>query len=119
MALACSSTDCRAQHEERRQAAATRLKEGEDPMNKSSLADRVRVYRADGSLQCGQGKPISPEEMQKDLAGLTVHSAENRSDGLMHMQQCGTPTGRCNVYEIDRKDLEAAVKRGFKEWTAL
>lgn len=116
---ACSNANCRAQHEEKRQQAATRLKEGGDPLNKTSVADRVRVYKPDGSLQCGQGKAIPVEEMQKELAGLTIHSADNRPDGLMHPQACGFPTGRANVYEIDRKDLETAIKKGFKEWTAL
>ncbi len=36
---------------------------------------------------------------------------------MMRIQVCGAPTGNSNVYEIDRKDLEAALKVGFKEWT--
>lgn len=117
--VACSNANCRAQHDEKRQQAAVRLKEGDDPMNKTSVADRVRVYKPDGSLQCGQGKAVPVEEMQVELKGLAVHSAENRPDGLMHMQLCGSPTGRCNVYEIDRKDLDVALKKGFREWTTL
>lgn len=78
---------------------------------------RVKVFKYDGSLQCGMGKPIPVSEMQKELAGITVYSAENKPDGLMHIQACGTATGRANVYEIDKTALEAAKKKGFKEWT--
>ena len=79
--------------------------------------DKVKIYKYDGSLQCGMGKSVSPEDMQKDLKGLKVYSASSKTDGLMHIQQCGTPTGKVNVFEIDRKDLATAKKLGFKEWT--
>lgn len=82
-----------------------------------SKLDRVKVYKPDGSLQCGQGKAVALGEMQKDLKGLKVHSSFNKNDGMMRIQVCGAPTGNSNVYEIDRKDLEAAIKAGFKEWT--
>lgn len=79
--------------------------------------ERVKVFKYDGSLQCGMGKPISPSDMQKELGAIKVYSAENKYDGLMHVQACGTITGKANVYEIDKKDLEAAQKAGFKLWT--
>ena len=87
-------------------------------MDKSSSIDHVKVYKADGTLQCGQGKKISISDMQKDLKDIKVYSSENKNDGMMRIQLCGSPTGNANVYEIDRKDLEAALKLGFKEWTA-
>lgn len=83
----------------------------------SAKTERVKVFKADGSLQCGQGKAIPVAEMQKDLKNIKVYSAANKNDGMMRIQVCGSPTGQNNVYEIDRKDLEAAVKLGFKEWT--
>lgn len=86
-------------------------------MNEVKPTDRVKVFKADGSLQCGQGKAIPVAEMQKQLKGITVFSAVNKMDGLMHIQACGTPTGQSNVYEIDRADLEKAKKLGFREWT--
>ena len=79
--------------------------------------DRVRVYKNDGSLQCGMGSSISLDDMQKDLKSVKVYSSSNKPDGLMHIQMCGSPTGRCNIYEIDRSNLEAAKKLGFSEWT--
>ena len=82
-----------------------------------SKLDRVKVYKPDGSLQCGQGKAIPTADMQKDLKNLKVYSSSNQNDGMMRIQVCGSPTGNNNVYEIDRKNLEAAIKLGFKEWT--
>lgn len=82
----------------------------------NSPAARVKVFKYDGSQQCGMGKAIPVAVMQKDLAGITVFTAENKADGLMHIQACGTPTGRANVYEIERTSLEVAQKKGFKEW---
>lgn len=86
-------------------------------MESSSKLDRVKVHKADGSLQCGQGKAIPVAEMQKQLKDIKVFSAVNKNDGMMRIQVCGSPTGNSNVYEIDRKDLDAALKAGFKEWT--
>lgn len=79
--------------------------------------ERVRVYKPDGSLQCGMGKGTPVADMQKELKGIKVHKSENKPDGLMHIQLCGSPTGLCNVYEIDKSDLETAKSFGFKEWT--
>lgn len=83
----------------------------------ASTADRVIVFKYDGSLQCNMGKPVSVEEMRKDLKGIPIYSAEKKSDGQMHIQVCGSITGQTNTYEISRKDLKTAEKRGFKEWT--
>jgi hypothetical protein len=83
----------------------------------SNAQNRMKVYKYDGSLQCGMGRPVAISQMQKELAGITVYGAENKADNLMHVQACGTPTGAANVYEIDRTSLEAAKKKGFREWT--
>jgi hypothetical protein len=82
-----------------------------------SKLDRVKVFKMDGSLQCGQGQAIPVADMQKDLKDIKVYSSLNKNDGMMRIQVCGAATGNCNVYEIDRKNLEAAIKLGFKEWT--
>ena len=73
------------------------------------------VYKADGSLQCGQGKAALPTEMERQLSGIKVFSRESRSDGLMHIQMCGSPTGQINVFEIPLSSLPEALKRGFKK----
>lgn len=90
---------------------------GEQKMTQTSKADRIKIYKADGSLQCGQGKKIPLEEMEKELEGIKIYSKENKNDGLMRIQMCGAPTGYNNVYEIEKTDLEKALKKGFKEWT--
>ncbi len=79
--------------------------------------DKVRVFKYDGSLQCGMGEAIPLATMAKELSGLKIYSQENLGDGLMRIQVCGSPTGMANVFEIDAKDLNEALKRGFKEWT--
>lgn len=90
---------------------------GGTAMKPESKLDRVKVYKPDGSLQCGQGKAVPVADMQKDLKDIKVFSSFNKNDGMMRIQVCGSPTGNSNVYEIERKNLEAAVKLGFKEWT--
>lgn len=108
--LGCAQGNCRSQvHTPSPEVAAMKNAP-------TSPSERVRVFKYDGSLQCGQGKAIAPEEMAKDLKGIHIHSSVNKADGLMHITQCGTPTGKANVFEIDRKDLSQAQKAGFKEW---
>ncbi len=78
---------------------------------------RIKVYKYDGTLQCGQGKAISTEAMATQLKGIQVFSSEKKHDGLMHIQVCGSNTGMANVYEISEADLGQAEKKGFKKWT--
>ncbi len=80
------------------------------------LSKRVFIYKPDGSLQCGQGTKLKLEDMKKELGSIQVFSSENKNDGMMRIQVCGAPTGMCNVFEIDQKDQEAALKLGFKKW---
>ncbi|MBX2995984.1 MAG: hypothetical protein KF681_14255 [Bdellovibrionaceae bacterium] len=112
--MGCAAGPCK---EQRAEASTQKPVQATLPMNEVKPTDRVKVFKADGSLQCGQGKAIPVAEMQKQLKGITVFSAVNKMDGLMHIQACGTPTGQSNVYEIDRADLEKAKKLGFREWT--
>ncbi len=116
--VGCSNKSCR---EIRQEASAgappVAVSKEKDPMSKTAIADRVKVHKADGSLQCSQGKAISLLEMQKQLGDIQVHKSYNQNDGMMRIQVCGAATGNSNIYEIDRKDLAAAIKAGFKEWT--
>ena len=86
------------------------------PSANVSTVDRVRVFKYDGSLQCGMGKAITPETMKSEFKDIVVHSAESKMDGLMHMQACGTITGQANVFQINKSQLAEAKKLGFKEW---
>ncbi|MFP5519982.1 MAG: hypothetical protein ACLGGX_08770 [Bdellovibrionia bacterium] len=108
--LGCASGNCRSQ------------KPLAEPTNKEAVVpttslSRVKVYKADGSLQCGMGKAIPASEMAKELKNIKIYSSENKNDGQMRIQVCGSPTGQANVYEIDRADLEKALALGFREWT--
>lgn len=86
------------------------------PKAPDSAPKTVLVYQPDGSLQCGMGKKVSLETMEKQLlGGIKVFSRDNRSDGLMRIQVCGSPTGMINVFEISETDLPEALKRGFKK----
>ncbi len=74
------------------------------------------VYKYDGSLQCSQGNESSLDQTAQQLEGVKIYAQEKRTDTLMRVQVCGQPTGRANVYEIDKKDLKRAQDMGFKVW---
>lgn len=108
----CAAGNCRQNRDKNKEITMTEQK------NPAVLpTDLVKVFKYDGSLQCAMGKAISPTEMQKELKDIQVFSAESKMDGLMHMTVCGANTGQANVYTIHKKDLEAAITAGFKEWT--
>ncbi len=79
---------------------------------------RVQIAKANGSLQCNQGKTISLEKMAEELKGIPVYSQKTLNDGLMRIQVCGSPTGDSNVYEIPKDQIETALKRGFTQWNS-
>jgi hypothetical protein len=119
MLLGCQSHPCRDIKNQRIQESAN----GSNGLNQSRTPTagvktlKVKVFKADGSLQCAMGKKISLDEMQKELKGIEVFSKTNQNDGLMRIQVCGAPTGDSNVFEIKQEDLEKALKLGFKQWT--
>lgn len=84
--------------------------------NMTNQIKKIKVYKADGSVQCEPGTGTKPEEMQKQLGDIKVYSAENKHDGLIRIQVCGAPTGNCNVFEINESDFAKAEKLGFKKW---
>jgi hypothetical protein len=104
----CAQGNCRSQTSAPRSTA--------EAASGATTRVKVKVFKYDGSLQCGEGASVTLLQMQKDLKSIQVFSSENKADGLMHISQCGTPTGRANVYEIERENLERAKLNGFKEW---
>lgn len=74
----------------------------------------VRIYKLDGSRQCEKKPGVAIDIMERELAGIAVHSRDKRKDGLMHVQVCGSPSGMINVYEIEMPFLKQAEQRGFK-----
>lgn len=125
--IGCASGNCRSQQKVEAKTTETTTtvstsKAGEASgasamANTSTPQERIKVYKYDGSLQCGQGKAVPVSEMAKELKGIKIYSSENKQDTLMRTMVCGTPTGQANVYEIDKASLPAAKKAGFKEWT--
>jgi len=114
---ACSTSSCKDHMNDQQVPAAAPINaDKEAAMKTTTSADRIKVYKPDGSLQCGMGKAIALADMQAELKNIYVYSSLNKNDGMMRIQVCGSPTGNSNVYEIDRKDLEAALKMGFKQW---
>jgi hypothetical protein len=107
LSSSCVSTNCRLQEAESMKKAT----------EKTVSILTAKVYKYDGSLQCGMGKSIPVKDMQTELASIKILSANNKNDGLMRIQLCGSPTGNANVYEISKEDLEKALALGFREWT--
>lgn len=103
--MGCSSTHCRMKEFQALES------------QKEKKVKTVKIYRYDGTLQCGMGKRISIDDMQKELKEIPVLSSAHLNDGLMRIQLCGSPTGDANVYEIEETHLEKAKALGFREWT--
>ena len=114
-------TSCVQGHCRRQQDAPDKVKPLEPTdataPGKPTPSDRVLVYKYDGSLQCGMGKPVALDVMAKELTSITLYSSVKKPDGLMHIQVCGSPTGMANVFEIPAKSLKAAESKGFKKWS--
>ena len=89
--------------------------EAEVSMSEKKSETTVKVYKADGSLQCQPDSGLSLKEMAKQLNNITAISHERKHDGKMRMTLCGTPTGYMNVYEINESQLEKALEYGFKK----
>ena len=117
---ACTSGNCRSHREAEKKEMLQKNGGAQSELNlptDSSSKTRISVYKYDGSLQCGMGKSISLEEMRKQLKDVQVFRSDSKTDNLMHIQMCGSPTGKANAYEIDMSQLDAAKKAGFQEWT--
>lgn len=110
--LSCTSAPCKI--ENRKDLTMT----GNEKVSSSNkdMTKRVFVYKPDGSKQCESEGKISLTAMSKQLGSIEIFSSSNKHDGLMRPQVCGASTGYNNVYEIDTKDLDAAIKLGFKKW---
>ena len=117
-AVACANGPCHSLRHPELIQQTNPVATGEVKEGGASVAGEGKVFvsKADGSLQCGMAKGDTPSEMEKQLEGIKVYSRENRPDGKMHMQVCGSPTGRVNVYEIPNASLAEAEKRGFKRF---
>jgi len=114
--LGCAEGHCRRTMDAPPEAAAPPPPQADESAD-SPESDQVFVYKYDGSLQCGMGKAVSVDVMAKELQGIPIRSKSKKNDGLMHIQVCGSITGKANVYEIPAKMLKKAETKGFKKWT--
>jgi hypothetical protein len=75
---------------------------------------KIWITRADGSQQCGPKAP-SPADVARKIqqAGILVYKSQTGTDGQMHNQSCGSPTGRTIDLLISRPDLGKALTLGF------
>lgn len=79
--------------------------------------DRIKVYKPDGTLQCGQGDEIPIREMAKDLrkAGVGILSSRKGHDGRFRTTMCGASTGNINIFSIRASDGPLAAELGFRK----
>jgi hypothetical protein len=79
--------------------------------------DAVLISKPTGELQCGQGKATPLDDVLKTLRSkkIKVYEAHTQSDGMVHMDLCGSPKGEIHVVAIAKKDLKKALKLGFQE----
>lgn len=112
----CSTGNCRSQQIKAEQIGPEVSPKENKLLPEPSGVERVRVYKANGSLQCAQGKSIDPAVMRKDLKDIHVYKSSTDNDGKLRIQVCGAPTGNVNIFEIDKTNLEQAISYGFTEW---
>lgn len=85
-------------------------------------AGQVRIYKPDGTLQCGQGQEITLQAMHAELEklGAKVIAEEKRALPVFTTAVCGAPTGMANTYVVSAADWDALQKNapqsGFKPW---
>ncbi|MGZ3733531.1 MAG: hypothetical protein ACXVB9_04590 [Bdellovibrionota bacterium] len=76
---------------------------------------KIWVTRADGTRQCGKQRPPNPGLVAAQVqgAGVIVFQSRSGTDGQMHAQECGAPTGRTIDLQISRTDIQAVMNLGF------
>ncbi len=81
------------------------------------LAEKLWVWHADGSKQCGKAKGIDPGRLANAIRkrGVGVSKFRTAMDGGKHSLLCGAPTGKIIELEISAKDLPKAKKLGLLE----
>ncbi len=121
--LGCATGHCPSRYQSQNNDLEQRQEDGQQlkrtfktqPGGDAAPIARVKVYKADGSLQCAQGKPIPLELMEKQLQGIKVYDRYSDNDGKIRATVCGNSTGQINVYEIDSDNLQQAETAGFKK----
>ena len=74
----CSTGNCRSQSLPDTTPPEKLKEELKAVTNESTL--KVRVFKSDGSKQCGQGNVVSLEEMEKQLKEIKVYTKYKKND---------------------------------------
>jgi hypothetical protein len=82
-------------------------------------SETVWVGKPDGAQSCSPDSGISLAQGVKELenAHITVLESKKGSDGNVHIQMCGAPTGSLNLFLIPRESVRASQAIGFQEIT--
>lgn len=112
----CTTGNCRSHKIEKEQEGGVLPPKENKLLPAPSVSERVRVYKADGTLQCAQGTRTDIKVMQRELKDIKIYKSYSENDGMLRIQMCGAPTGNSHIFEIDRDNLPKALEFGFKEW---
>jgi hypothetical protein len=123
--VACASGKCRQKKDEKTFVEQVEnlphFKTKEAKSIKPGDLDTVKIYKADGTRQCEPTRPIPATELKTQLEtnGVKVLKIEHTTDGVMHIQVCGSETGKIYVFDIQRLHLQKALKMGYKSLKSL
>ncbi len=84
----------------------------------TSITEKIWVMSSDGKKSCS---PLETESLDRGMqelkiAQVEVFESKKATDGNMHAQGCGMPSGSVNAYLILRSDLPKVLAlRKYKE----
>lgn len=123
--ISCTMTKCRQKKDEKTFVEQVEnlpdFKSKESKSIKAGDLETVRVYKVDGTRQCETIRPIPVSELKQQLEDnrVKVLKVEHTTDGVMHIQSCGSETGGVYVFDIQRLSLPKALKLGYKNFKNL
>lgn len=125
LVIGCASGKCRQKKDEKtfleHVENLPHFKTKEAQSIKPGDLDVVQIYKEDGTRQCESIRPVPATNLKQQLEtnGIKVLKVEHTSDGVMHIQVCGSTTGRIYVFDIQRLHLQKALKLGYRNFSDL
>ncbi len=85
-------------------------------MSSKKSSDSQWVVQSDDSKSCEQDSGISLTQGARRLKQnqIVILKSSKETDGKAYIQMCGAYQGGLNAYLIPKKELEKALKLGFK-----
>ncbi|MCK6599984.1 MAG: hypothetical protein L6Q37_16585, partial [Bdellovibrionaceae bacterium] len=71
----CATGNCRSEKMKQEKKEGPMPPKDNKLIPETSLSERVKVFKYDGTLQCAQGKKIDLNVMQKDLKDIKVYNS--------------------------------------------